>query len=466
MTERFHMIGIGGIGMSALAQILLHRGHHVSGCDVQQSEMTDKLADLGVQIDIGHDARHVEGVDRVITSDAIRTNHPELERARGLGLPLQRRSELLAELMHGFRGIAISGTHGKTTLTAMLGLVLAEADLDPTVVLGGELAEFGGNVRAGGGEWFVAEACEAYESFLHLQPEIAVVTNIEPDHLDHHKTEEHLRDSFRDFLRRVTPAGRIVLCADRPELRELPLPPERRVVWYGEREDAHVRAIDIQLSGRAGCCQVRLNGETAGPITVDTPGIHNVMNALGATAAALDAGAPFSACQRALRHFQGVARRFEVLGESAGVTIVDDYAHHPTEISATIAAARAAFPGRRVVALFQPHLYSRTRDFAGQFAEALSRADLPILTEIYPAREQPIPGVTSSLIADRIRQLSGEDAVLQMRKDRLTAELPAHIRPGDVVLSMGAGDIGRTARALAHLLGVSPCRGEGVVAKQ
>jgi UDP-N-acetylmuramate--alanine ligase len=321
-------------------------------------------------------------------------------------------------------------------------------------------------VRTGGGEWFVAEACEAYESFLHLRPEIAVVTNIEPDHLDHHKTEEHLRESFADFLHRVAPAGRIVLCADRPELRELPLPPERRVVWYGEREDSHDRATDIRLTGRAGCCQVRLNGDPAGTIAVDTPGVHNVLNALGAAAAALDAGAPFSACQQALRGFRGVGRRFEVLGESSGITIVDDYAHHPTEISATIAAARAAFPGRRVVALFQPHLYSRTRDFAGQFAEALSHADLPILTEIYPAREAPIPGVTSSLIADRIRRLSGEEAVLEMRKDKLTAELPAHIRPGDVVLSMGAGDIGRTARALACFLGVSPCRGEGVVAKQ
>ncbi len=466
MKRRFHMMGIGGIGMSALAHILLHRGHQVSGCDLEQSEISEGLAARRAEVNIGHDPSHVSAADCVVVSDAVRPDHPELERARDLGLPVQRRSELLAELMGDSQGIAVSGTHGKTTVTAMLGLILAEAGLDPTVVLGGELEEFGGNVRVGAGGWFVAEACEAYESFLHLRPEIAVVTNIEPDHLDHHKTEEHLRGSFAEFVKQVSPGGSIVLCADRPELRDLPLPPGRQVIWYGESPNSGVRGSDIRLSGRTGRCKVTVDGREAGSLSVNAPGTHNIVNALGSAAAALAAGASFSACERALRTFQGVGRRFEVVGEVGGVTIVDDYAHHPTEISATVAAARAAFPGQRVLAVFQPHLYSRTRDFAVQFAQALSRADLSVLTEIYPAREQAIPGITSSLIAEHLRELSGEDAVLEMAKGRLTTELPAHVRPGDVVLSMGAGDIGREARALAYRLGGSPSPDQEVVAKQ
>jgi UDP-N-acetylmuramate--alanine ligase len=257
-----------------------------------------------------------------------------------------------------------------------------------------------------------------------------------------------------------------VLCADRAELRDLPLPPERRVIWYGESAEAEIRGADIHLCGRTGGCRVTAHGRSLGSISINTPGVHNILNALGAAAAALAAGAPFPACQQALQEFHGVGRRFEVVGEPRDVTVVDDYAHHPTEVAATIAAARTAFPGRRIVALFQPHLYSRTRDFAEQFARALSRADVTVLTEIYPAREQAIPGITSALIAGRLRQVTGEDAVLEVAKESLTTELPAHVRAGDVILSMGAGDIGREARALAHRLGGSPSPDQEVVAKQ
>lgn len=466
MTQHTHMMGIGGIGMSALAHILLHRGHRVSGCDLQRSEITDGLAARGAEMSVGHDPEHVTGADRVVVSDAVRSDSLELARARELRLPVQRRSELLAELMEGSQGVAVSGTHGKTTLTAMLGLILAEAGLDPTVVLGGELAEFGGNVRVGGGAWFVAEACEAYESFLDLRPAIAVVTNIEPDHLDHHKTEDHLRNSFVEFLNRVVPSGSIVLCADRAELRGLPLPSRRKIVWYGTGDQARVRGTEVEMSGRNASCKLLLDDRPAGTLALAAAGMHNVVNALGATAAALAAGAPVSACQRALRDFTGVGRRFEVVAECSGVTVVDDYAHHPTEIEATIAAARTAFPGRRIVALFQPHLYSRTQHLAEQFSQALSQADLSVLTEIYPAREEPIPGVTSALIADRLRELAEEDAVLEMAKEQVATELPAHVRPGDVILSMGAGDIGREVRILARRLGGSPGSDEEVVAKQ
>jgi len=466
MKPRLHMIGIGGIGMSALAQILPARGFEVSGSDSQASEMTTKLTALGARVSIGHRGENVEGSARVIVSDAIHSDNPELVRARELELPVQRRSELLAELMAGSRGIAVSGTHGKTTVTAMIGAILVEGGLDPSVVLGGEFAPLGGNARVGRGDWFVAEACEAYESFLDLRPEIAVITNVEPDHLDHHKTERHLRESFVQFLGGVAPEGSIVMCADRPELGELALPQGRRVVWYGSHERAEVGGRKIETAGMEGRCTLVLEGKTAGVLRVASPGVHNVMNALGATAAALTAGAEVSACLKALEAFAGVGRRFEVVGEASGVTVVDDYAHHPTEVAATIAAARGAYPGRRVVALFQPHLYSRTRDFAEQFAKTLSEADVTVLTEIYPAREASIPGVTSGLIADHLRALAGEDAVLEMAKDEAAAELPAHLRAGDVVLSMGAGDIGRTARELVRRLGGSPRAGEQVVAKQ
>ena len=466
MKPRVHMIGIGGIGMSALAQILLARGFEVSGSDAQASEMTAKLAAQGARVSIGHRGENVAGSARVIVSDAIRSDNPERMRARELELPVQRRSELLAELMAGARGIAVSGTHGKTTVTAMVGAILVEAGLDPSVVLGGEFAPLGGNARMGRGDWFVAEACEAYESFLDLRPEVAVVTNVEPEHLDHHGTEQHLRESFVQFLGGVAPEGSIVMCADRPELEELALPEGRRVVWYGSHEKAEVRGTEIETVGQEGRCRLLLEGKAEGVLRVASPGVHSVINALGATAAALAAGAEVSACLKALEAFAGVGRRFEVVGEPSGVTIVDDYAHHPTEVAVTIAAARAAYPGRRLVALFQPHLYSRTRDFAERFAEALSKADVMVLTEIYAAREAPLPGVTSALIADPLRGLRGEDAVLEVAKDEAAAELAAHVRPGDVVLSMGAGDIGGIARELVRRLGGSARAGEQVVAKQ
>lgn len=452
--------------MSALAQILLARGVGVSGSDTQASEMTARLTKLGAEVMIGHRAELVEGAERVVISDAIGRDNVEVMRAKEVGLRGQRRSELLAELMAGSRGIAVSGTHGKTTVTAMIGLVLVEAGMDPTVVLGGEHEGLGGNARVGQGEWFVAEACEAYESFLDLRPEIAVVTNIEPDHLDHHKTEAHLRSSFGQFLEGVMPGGSIVLCVDRPELHGMWPPDGRRVVWYGEGEQAEVRGVRVETRGWEGVCELQVGGRAEGELRVGAPGRHNAVNALGATAAALTAGAPVEACKRALAGFRGVGRRFEVVGEGAGVTVVDDYAHHPTEIAATLAAARAAFAGRRLVALFQPHLYSRTLDFAEQFAEALSEADLVVLTEIYPAREGPIPGVTSALIADHVRALAGEDAVLEMAKQEVATKLPLHLRSGDVVLTMGAGDIGRFARELVQRLGGGTGAGKQVAAKQ
>lgn len=466
MSERVHLVGIGGISMSGLAKLLLARGVTVSGSDAQASSMTADLAARGAAVTIGHRADLVEGADRVVSSDAIHEDNPELRRARELGLPVQRRSQVFGELMAERRGIAVSGTHGKTTVTAMIGLILVEAGMDPTVALGGEYAPLDGNLRIGRGDWMVLEACEAYESYLDLRPEIALVTNIEPDHLDHHKTEARLRESFAQFLGLITPDGCAVLCSDREELRALAHRVTREVVTYGLSPAARVRGDRPHSEGARGSCQLVIEGKEHGRLEVGVPGRHNIINALGATAAAWRAGAPIAACQRALAGFTGVGRRFEILGEAGGVTVVDDYAHHPTELSATIAAARAVFPGRRVVAVFQPHLYSRTRDFADGFAQALEAADLVILTDIYPAREAPIAGVTSRLIAERVRADRGKGGVREMAKEEVVSELPGLTGPGDVILVMGAGDIGETARELAGRLGVASPRSQAAAVKR
>jgi UDP-N-acetylmuramate--alanine ligase len=466
MKPRIHMVGIGGIGMSALAQILLERGEAVSGSDAHDSEMLQRLCGLGARVAIGHRRELVRGADRVVVSDAVPADNPEIEAARELGIPVQRRSQLLAQLMRGARGIGVSGTHGKTTVTAMIGEILTKAGLDPTVALGGEYPPFGGNARVGRGEWFVAEACEAYASFLDLRPDVAVVTNIEPEHLDYHKTGDRLRSAFVQFLERTPEQGCAVLCADCPELRSLTFAPHRRVVWYGTDPAAHVRGTEVETRNGGGTCTLWVDGRPSGVLRLAIPGTHNLLNALGAVTTALEAGVPLAASLDALAGFGGVSRRFEVLGEAAGLTFVDDYAHHPTEVAATIAAARAALPGRRIIAVFQPHLYSRTKDFAREFASALSAADLAVLTEIYPAREAPMPGVSSALIAEHMRRLEAEDGVLQLAKAELTTALPPNLQAGDVVLFMGAGDIGSIARGIFSRLKGRAINKQEVVAKE
>ena len=466
MTERFHLIGIGGIGMSALASILLARGATVSGSDAQESAITARLLSQGASVSIGHQAKLVEGAQRLVVSDAIRPDNPELLRAKQLGLPIQRRSQLLAELMEGSRGIAVSGTHGKTTVTAMLSAMLVEAGMDPTVALGGMYEPLGGNARVGRGPWFVVEACEAYESFLDLRPEIALITNMEAEHLDHHGTEAHLRASFRAFLQRILPGGCAVLCADCPELRAMGADLDCDVITYGTPAEASVRGTDVAAEGYGMTFNLWLDGEPAGALRLGVPGAHNLLNALGALAAARRAGAPLAACQNAMAAFRGVDRRFQIVGETGGVLVIDDYAHHPTEIAATINTARAAFPGRRLIAVFQPHLYSRTRDFAERFAQALEEADLTVLTDIYPAREAPLPGVTVSLISEPLRARRGEDVVLEMAKGEIATKLASLAQTGDVILAMGAGDIGQAARELALRLGGEPTGRPEVAAKE
>jgi UDP-N-acetylmuramate--alanine ligase len=451
-TRHSHFIGIGGIGMSAIAQVLLARGERISGSDLVASEVTRRLEGLGARISIGHAPGAAAGADRVVLSDAIRPDNPELAWAREHGIEIVRRSQVLAEILGAGRGIAVAGSHGKTTTSGMIALILERAGLDPTALLGGELPAFGSNARVGRGEFVVAEACEAYNSFLDLEPEIAVVTNIEPDHLDFHHTFEALQARFEEFLQRIKPGGCAVLGAEDPLLREWARELESRAVTFGVASEADFVARNVEAKGLASEFEVVRRGETLGRARVGAPGRHNVANAICAIAAALQVGAPFAAAAEALAEFRGMKRRFEVVVEAGGITVVDDYAHHPTEIRATLATARPLCRGR-LIAVFQPHLFSRTRFLLDDFAQAFGDADRVIVTEIYPAREDPIPGVTGDLLARRLLELSpGKEVAFMAPKDQIAEALAPSLRPGDWVLTLGAGPVDSVAADLSRQL--------------
>jgi UDP-N-acetylmuramate--alanine ligase len=442
-----HFIGIGGIGMSALAEIARARGAEVSGSDLESSPLIARLRRLGARVQVGeHKAENVGEASLVVVSDAIRPDNPELGAARARGIPVVRRSRYMAKLMEGRRGLAVAGTHGKTTTTAMIAAILVEAGADPTMVLGGEYAPLGGNARVGEGEWMVVEACEAFNSHLDLSPEIAVVTNIEAEHLDYHKSEQALRESFGGFLERIRPGGCAVLCFDCEAVKEIAPRFGGRKLSYGLSEGCDYRASETR-SGEEGSSFVLLHrGQALGSFELRLAGNHNIANAAGAIAAGCAAGFGVEAARGALEKFTGVSRRFEVLGAARGIIVVDDYAHHPTEIRATLEAARARFPGRRLVAAFQPHLYSRTEAFAPEFARALAGADVILVTEIYAAREEPIPGVSGEQIVEAARALGRKDADFFAAKEALREELLGRLRPGDVLLTLGAGDVYTVAR--------------------
>ena len=433
--------------MSALAELFARRGARVTGCDAAGS--TPDLERLGIPIAKGHDASHVEGARALVVTSAMPHDHPELARARALGLPVVRRAEALAEAVQGGRVIGVAGTHGKTTTTTMLTEALTAAGLAPTGIVGGRVDAWNGNLSPGGDALFVVEADEYDRSFLALTPEIAVITNVEADHLDIYRDLDDIRAAFGEFARR---ARTLVPCADDPGAASLRAASGAQVMRYGlESRDARVTARDVRLGPTGSEFIPLFDSKPEAQVMLRVPGRHNVLNALGALAAGYAHGADAAKMAEGLARFAGVERRFQRLGETNGIAVVDDYAHHPTEIAATLAAARAAFPGRRLVAAFQPHLFSRTRDFAPQFGAALAKADLIFLTEIYPAREAPIDGVSAELI---VRALREAHAPLAWRGDRrqLAAALAAAVRPGDVVLTLGAGDITRTGPELiAHL---------------
>ena len=452
--RHIHFVGIGGAGMSALAEVLLARGREISGCDARPSPVLDRLSELGARIHIGHSPDHLDGAEALVVSSAIATANPEIRAAREKGLVVVRRAELLADVMAEGTGIAIAGTHGKSTTTMMVGEVLAAAGRDPTVLVGGQMRGRGGNVRLGAGAWIVAEADEFDRSFLALRPAHAIVNNIEADHLDTYGSFDEVRAAFAAFVERVEIGGIVARGIDDAGARALAVPVGRIDVGFGTGAAARVRAEDVRLEGLGARFALVLDGEPAGEVELSVPGLHNVRNALGAAALAWGIGIDAAAIRAGLAAVRGVARRFEVLRSSPELVVVDDYAHHPTEIEATLASARAAFPERRLVAVFQPHLYSRTRDLAAGFGRALAGADRAFVTGIYPAREAPIPGVDAGLLERATGSAGGRATLLPALDDAAALEsaaraVEAELAPGDVVVTLGAGDVDRLGRRIA-----------------
>jgi UDP-N-acetylmuramate--alanine ligase len=442
-------MGIAGAGMSALAELCHRRGARVTGCDQQPAGAAD-VAALGIPVLAGHDPAHVLGHRAIVVTSAVPKDHPELAAARAAGIPVIRRAEALAEATAGGTLIGIAGTHGKSTTTVMTTEALAAAGKAPTGVVGARVQAWNGNLSDGGHEVFVVEADEYDRSFLALYPTVAVVTNMEADHLDIYRDLEDIRATFTEYVRR---ARYVVLCADDPGANALPSPSTAEVIRYGiTSPDARLVAADVRAERGGSTFTVRYDGKPMGDVHLAVPGAHNVRNALAALACGIGPwGLTVEQMAPGLARFVGAERRFQRLGAVGGIEVVDDYAHHPTEVNATLLAAREAFPGRRIIVAFQPHLFSRTRDFAEAFGEALAFADVVFLADIYPAREQPMPGVTSALIADAMTHLGRIPAWMGPR-DAMAAALAGQVRDGDVVLTVGAGDVTRTGPELLALL--------------
>jgi UDP-N-acetylmuramate--alanine ligase len=428
-----HFVGIGGIGMSGIAEVLLNLGYHVSGSDVRETEVTRRLRTLGGRIAIGHDGAHVRESDVVVVSSAVRPDNPEVRNARERRIPVIARAEMLGELMRVKDGVAVAGSHGKTSTTTMVASILAHAGLDPTAIIGGVAKAFGSNARLGQGEVLVAEADESDGSFRHLFPMVAVITNIDREHLDHYGSEAALREAFVDFANKVPFYGLVVICADNPVAAALAPDLQKRHVTYG-LEGGDYRGEILRAGPDGTRLKVTVHAKARGEITVRMPGVHYAQNALAALAVADVFGVSFQDYGEALASFGGVDRRFSVRGEAGGVLVIDDYGHHPTEIAATIAAARLF--GRRLVVAFQPHRYSRTRDLLADFAPSLSGADEVVLTDIYSAGEAPISGVTSEAL---LATFDGK--VTHAPRKALCEALASRLRPGDLLLTLGAGDI-------------------------
>ncbi|HZS34242.1 MAG TPA: UDP-N-acetylmuramate--L-alanine ligase [Methylomirabilota bacterium] len=466
--QQVHFVGIGGAGMSGLAEVILTLGYRVTGSDARRNEAVERLERLGAKVSVGHAASHIEGAHVVVYSSAVARDNPELQAARQRGVPVIPRAEMLAELMRVKHGIAIAGTHGKTTTTSMVGAVLAEAGADPTLVVGGRVTALGANARLGQGEFLVAEADESDGSFLKLTPTIAVVTTIDAEHLDYYRDLAAIRETFLAFVNKVPFYGAAVLCADQPEIQAILPRVEKRVITYGLTAPADLVAASVRLRELTARFEVLHRGDALGELHLQVPGVHNVANALAATAVGLDLEVAFPVIQRALASFTGVQRRFQVKGEAGGVLVVDDYGHHPAEIRATLAAARRGFPQRRRVVVFQPHRYTRTFHLQDEFPGAFDDADLLIVTDIYAAGEAPIAGVHARTLADAIAARTGREVRYVADRTAVVELLLRTVRPGDLVLTLGAGDVGAVADQVRDRLverearaGASPRDGEG-----
>lgn len=448
-TRLIHFVGIGGIGMSGIAEVLLNLGYAVRGSDVKASDTTRRLERLGGDVRIGHDEAHVSGTDVVVVSSAIRMTNPEVAAARRAKIPVIRRAEMLAELMRLKYGIAIGGTHGKTTTTSIVATMLTHAALDPTVVVGGKVNKLGSTAKLGQGPYLVAEADESDGSFLHLSPTIAVVTNIDPEHLDHYVGGiEEIRETFLSFVNRVPFYGLAVLCIDHPEVQAILPKVEKRFVTYGLSPQADLMARNVRFDGPTTSFELVHHGETQGTVSLPMLGRHNVQNALAAIAIGLELGVAVPQMIEALAEFDGVERRFTVRGTIDDVMVVDDYGHHPAELRATLSGARAAYPGRRIVVAFQPHRYTRTRDLLHEFATAFNDADVLMVTPIYAAGEDPIEGISTERLIDVVREHGHRDVRALEGVDAAVDAIVEEAAPNDLVIAFGAGDIGNVGRAL------------------
>jgi UDP-N-acetylmuramate--alanine ligase len=452
-NKHIHFVGIGGIGMSGIAELLLNIGYRVSGSDLATTPITQRLAKLGGLVYQGHDAAWIKGAEVVVTSTAVRRDNPEVLAALEAGIPVIPRAEMLAELMRLKKfGIAIAGSHGKTSTTSLVGAILAEAGLDPTVVIGGQVNSLGTNAKLGEGEFLVAEADESDGSFLHLSPVVEVVTNIDLEHLEYYQNIEEIKAVFLQFINKIPFYGAAILCLDNENIVDLLPAIKKRVITYGltAQADIHTRKIDkIGFGCRFDVCRGRT---VLGEITLQFPGIHNVYNALAAVAVGLELDIDFPTIGAGLSGFTGVQRRLQLKGEQNNITVIDDYAHHPTEIKATLSALKDAWPHRRLVVLFQPHRYTRTHALFKDFCTAFHAADLLLLTEIYPASEQPIEGVDSASLVAAIKERGQREVYLAATLDDLPRAALPLLMAGDVVVTLGAGNVYRSGEELLRLL--------------
>lgn len=451
-TEHVHFIGIGGYGMSAIAKVMLEMGYQVSGSDLAQQELTEKLAAKGAQVYIGHEAGNVRGADLVVYSTALSKDNVEMVEAEVQGIPILHRSQMLARLMNEKKGIAVAGAHGKTTTSSMIALVMERCALDPTYIIGGEIMNMGNNAKAGKGDYVVAEADESDGSFLQYHPALAIVTNIEADHLENYDGKfENLKKAYDQFLTQVKEGGKAIVCKDDPYLKDMLPQLSSEVITFALESDADVTAENIVLGDRKVAFDVRKGGAVLGTIQLSVPGKHNVYNALATLITCMEAGLTFEQVAGAITEFRGAKRRFHVQGEVNDILVIDDYAHHPTEIQATVAAAKAT--GKRIVAVFQPQRYTRTFFLLEQFSRAFGEADEVIITDIYsPAGEKQIEGITSARLVEMIRQNSNPNVTYIPTKEEVLGYLTGHVSSGDLVITMGAGDIWKTAVGLAKAL--------------
>jgi UDP-N-acetylmuramate--alanine ligase len=454
-VKRIHFVGIGGIGMSGIAEVLLNLGYRVGGSDLSESETTLRLRKAGADIAIGHRKENLRDADVVVTSSAVRPDNPEVAAAHERAIPVIPRAEMLAELMRLKYGVAVAGTHGKTTTTSLIATVLACGGLDPTAVIGGKLNIFGSNAKLGQGELLVAEADESDGSFLKLSPTIAIVTNIDPEHLDHYRNLEEIQTAFLEFINKVPFYGLAVLCLDHENVQALIPQVKKRYVTYGLSTQANYRAGSISFQGVMTSFRAFENDRELGRISIQMPGLHSVYNALATIATARELDLDFGVVQEALGSFSGVQRRFQIKGERGGILVVDDYGHHPAEIKATLSAAQNGW-GRRTVVIFQPHRYTRTRDLLREFFTAFNQADVLFLLDIYPAGEDPIPGVKAENLYEGIKGHGHKDVTLVSERKEILDHLLPRLKSGDMVITLGAGDVWKIGETLLEELEKRP----------